>query len=116
MKYSDRQRVEKIIATADRLSQYLDSGNITRDKVMDDYSVQWTVTTPLYNIGEQTYHLSAELKDRFPDARFPACATALSTITRERTGASSRRCCSVIYRRSSGSFGKYSGLFDLRFH
>ena len=36
MKYSDRQRVEKIIATADRLSQYLDSGNITRDKVMDD--------------------------------------------------------------------------------
>ena len=67
MKYTDRQRIEKIIFIANRLSQYMSLACITRDTVLNDYTVQWTVTTPLYNIGEQTYNLSPELKNQFPD-------------------------------------------------
>lgn len=67
MKYTDRQRIEKIIFTAERLSEYLSTNEVTPEKVMSDYAIQWTVTTPLYNIGEQTYNLSVELKDRFPE-------------------------------------------------
>lgn len=98
MKYSDRQRVEKIIATADRLSQYLDSGNITRDKVMDDYTVQWTVTTPLYNIGEQTYHLSAELKDRFPDVPWAKVSGLRHRLVHDYEGANWSIIAEVLFR------------------
>lgn len=34
---------------------------------MNDYTVQWTVTTPLYNIGEHVYGLSNDLKASHPD-------------------------------------------------
>ena len=34
---------------------------------MEDEFSQWAVTTPLYNIGEQVYKISAELKAKYPD-------------------------------------------------
>ncbi|MBQ6380607.1 MAG: DUF86 domain-containing protein [Clostridia bacterium] len=34
---------------------------------MDDEFFQWAVTTPLYNIGEQVYHISSEMKSAYPD-------------------------------------------------
>lgn len=67
MNYTDRQRIKKIISTGNRLFEYLSKNEVTSEKVMNDYAIQWTVTTPLYNIGEQTYNLSPELKDRFPE-------------------------------------------------
>ena len=34
---------------------------------MKDEFLQWAVTTPLYNIGEQVYKISDELKSDYPD-------------------------------------------------
>jgi len=62
MKQTDKQRLEKIIDYADKLMKYLRDNNIDRKVLMTEYSVQWAVTTPLYNIGEHVYHLSEELK------------------------------------------------------
>ena len=53
MKYSDRERIEKMIAAAEKLLCYLRDKHITTDDICNDYAVQWTVTTPLYHIGEQ---------------------------------------------------------------
>lgn len=64
---SDQQRMQKIIETGDRLLAYIAEKQITPEQVKGDYAVQWTVTTPLYNIGEHTYHLSKELKAAYPD-------------------------------------------------
>lgn len=55
---TDKERIKKIITTYEKLCAYLISHNIRKEQILEDYSVQWTVTTPLYNIGEQTYHLS----------------------------------------------------------
>ena len=52
MKYSDKQRIEKIYNYAAQLQNYLES----------NISLQWLVATPLYNIGEQAYNLSKEYK------------------------------------------------------
>ena len=41
--------------------------NITKDLLLNDEFSQWAVTTPLYNIGEQTYKISQETKDKYPD-------------------------------------------------
>lgn len=34
---------------------------------MEEYSLQWLVTTPLYNIGEHVYAISKEYKNEHPD-------------------------------------------------
>ncbi|MCD7769274.1 MAG: DUF86 domain-containing protein [Oscillospiraceae bacterium] len=62
MKYSDKQRVNKILDYSRKLCEYIQKKQITKEDLMSDYSLQWLVTTPLYNIGEHAYALSAEYK------------------------------------------------------
>lgn len=62
MKYSDRQRIRKIYEYSFKLQEYLDENNITKNDLLTDYSLQWLVTTPLYNIGEHVYYLSDAYK------------------------------------------------------
>ena len=62
MKQTDKQRLEKIIEYADKLENYITMEGIDRNRLMEDYTAQWTVTTPIYNIGEHVYNLSDELK------------------------------------------------------
>ena len=51
MKYSDQQRVAKMLETTEKLLRYVSEENITPDRIFAEETVQWTVTTPLYNIG-----------------------------------------------------------------
>lgn len=62
MKYSDKQRIKKIYETAVKLHEYIISHNITKNNLLNDITLQWLVTTPLYNIGEHVYNLSVEYK------------------------------------------------------
>ena len=62
MKYSDKQRIQKICDYAEKLLSYLNENGVTKETLLDDYALQWLVTTPLYNIGEQVYALSDEYK------------------------------------------------------
>ena len=63
MKYSDRQRIEKIYDNASKLCAYIDEHKIKKEDLLDEFSLQWLVTTPLYNIGEHAYNLSNEYKE-----------------------------------------------------
>ena len=64
MKYSDEQRIQKILEYSVKLNDYIKENQITKDKLMKEYSLQWLVTTPLYNIGEHAYYISKEYKDK----------------------------------------------------
>lgn len=50
-----------------KLLTHISENSITKDKLLGDYSLQWLVTTPLYNIGEQVYALSDEYKATHSD-------------------------------------------------
>ena len=67
MKQSDQHRVNKIYEYASKLTKYVRDNNITREALLTDFSLQWLVTTPLYNIGEQAYNLSTEYKAKHED-------------------------------------------------
>lgn len=67
MKYSDIQRVEKIRTTTRKLLDYLESAQITEKMVLEQETIRWTITTPLYNIGEQAYQLSDEFRAQHSD-------------------------------------------------
>ena len=62
MKYSDQQRIEKIRETTEKLLNYAQREQITPEKICNEETIQWTVTTPLDNIGEHVYNLSDEFK------------------------------------------------------
>ncbi len=63
MKYTDEQRIEKIIEKTEKLLHYIDDNSITEEDVLSNETVRWTITTPLYNIGEHAYMLSDEYKE-----------------------------------------------------
>ena len=67
MQYTDEQRIEKIKATVDKLIAYVNDTGLTREQILEDETVRWTRTTPLYNIGEQAYCLSKDFKESHTD-------------------------------------------------
>lgn len=62
MKYSDEQRLDKIVTTTEKLLAYLSDSGITREMILEQEPIRWAITTPLYNIGEQAYYLSDTFK------------------------------------------------------
>ena len=44
MKYSDEQRIQKIYENADKLQNYIKEHEITKEDLLNDYSLQWLVT------------------------------------------------------------------------
>ena len=67
MKYTDEQRLQKILDNAVKLNDYINEHDIKKQQLIDDFALQWLVTTPLYNIGEHVYNLSEDLKENYPD-------------------------------------------------
>ena len=67
MKKTDKERLKKIVAVWNELNTQIRQRNITKEQLLKDEFLQWAVTTPLYNIGEQVYNLSGELKLQYPD-------------------------------------------------
>ncbi len=63
MKYTDEQRVQKIYEYSIKLLDYIDKNHITKEDLISEETLQWLVTTPLYNIGEHAYSLSNEYKE-----------------------------------------------------
>ena len=64
---SDIERIKKIVNTWEALQLQIKEHGITREVLLEDEFSQWAVTTPLYNIGEQVYKISPELKQQYPD-------------------------------------------------
>ncbi len=70
MKYSDEQRIDKIIETWESVKKEISDRDITKESLLNDIFTQWAITTPLYNIGEQVYNLSSEFKQSYPEIKW----------------------------------------------
>lgn len=70
MKYSDEQRVAKILEYAQKLLEYIQENKIDRERIKSDYGIQWAITTPLYNIGEHAYRISKPFKEKTPQIQW----------------------------------------------
>ena len=67
MKYTDNDRLTKILEKGRELQKYISDNAVTREDLISAVSLQWLVTTPLYNIGEHVYYLSKEFKNAHAD-------------------------------------------------
>lgn len=63
----DAYRLQRIVAVGDQLLEVIARRGITREDLLSDTELQWLVTTPLYNIGEQANCVSDAITGAHPD-------------------------------------------------
>ena len=71
---TDRYRLERIAEIGNQLLDAVNDLDITETTLSNDYRLQWLVTTPLFNIGEQVNCLSSDLIARYPDVPWTSVA------------------------------------------
>ncbi len=74
MKHSDQQRIQKIYEKSVELYEYIVRHQIKKEHLLAEIPLQWLVTTPLYNIGENVYNLSKEYKDTHDEIQWAMIA------------------------------------------
>ena len=97
MKYSDQQRIQKILGNAKKLNQYINEHDIKPEQLLSDYSLQWLVTTPLYNIGEHVYNLSPAFKEQHGDIQWGMIAGMRHRLVHDYDGTNWNIIVEVIY-------------------
>lgn len=97
MKVSDAERLKKIVIIWNSLKREMNQRRITRDLLLADEFSQWAVTTPLYNMGEQVYQLSKELKDRYPEQPWNMVAGLRHRLVHDYDGINWNIIVSVIF-------------------
>ena len=60
---TDKHRLEQIAKFGNELLEVIREDAITKDDILSNKRIQWLITTPLFNIGEQANCLSAEFVD-----------------------------------------------------
>ena len=98
MKYSDAQRLEKIRTTTKKLLDYLAQSGITREMVMEQEPIRWTITTPLYNIGEQAYNLSDPFKTAHADIPWAKISGLRHRLVHDYDNTNWSLICTIIFK------------------
>lgn len=94
----DRYRLERIVEIGDQLTRVIEAEGITEDSVLTDLKTQWLVTTPLYNIGEQAYCVSNELKARHGELPWSGVSGLRHRLVHDYEGTNWRLICSILFR------------------
>ncbi len=97
MKYSDRQRIKKMMETAKKLLNYLDDNHITKKQVLSQEPIRWAITTPLYNIGEHAYNLSDEFKQMHTDVPWIKISGLRHRLVHDYENTNWNLICVIIY-------------------
>ena len=97
MQYTDEQRIEKIKTTVDKLIAYVNDSKLTREQVLEDETIRWTLTTPLYNIGEHAYNLSKEFKDAHNDIPWSKISALRHRLVHDYDNTSWTIICDIVF-------------------
>ena len=97
MKYTDQQRVEKMLAITEKLLDYLSVNHITAADILEQEPLRWTITTPLYNIGEHAYSLSDEYKETHKEIPWTKIAGLRHRLVHDYDDTNWTLICSILY-------------------
>lgn len=112
MKVSDSERLKKIIKTWQSLKLEMNQRKITKELLLEDEFSQGAVTTPLYNIGEQVYQLSKELKDQYPDQPWSMVAGLRHRLVHDYDGINWSIIVSVIFEEMDSFVNSVSNIVN----
>lgn len=112
MKKPDVERLKKIITTWEALDRQIVERGIIRETLLSDEFFQWAITTPLYNIGEQVYQLSGELKSMHPDMPWSAVAGLRHRLVHDYEGINWSVIVEVVFDEMPGFIEGVRRIFD----
>ena len=81
----------------EKAQQYINEHDIKPEQLLSDYSLQWLVTTPLYNIGEHVYNLSPAFKEQHGDIQWGMIAGMRHRLVHDYDGTNWNIIVEVIY-------------------
>ena len=110
MKYSDAQRMEKIKNTTRKLLDFLLTAHVSREQVLSDETLRWTITTPLYNIGEHVYNLSDEFRAANPEIPWSKIAGLRHRLVHDYENTNWTIICDIIFDVLPDFFGNIKTL------
>ena len=97
MKYSDTQRIEKMCVTTKKLLGYLYENGITREDILASEPLRWTITTPLYNIGEHAYHLSEDFRNKYSHVQWSKIAGLRHRLVHDYENTNWLLICTILF-------------------
>ncbi len=97
MRYSDIQRLEHISATARKLLAWLSDQAVTREEILSREPLRWTITTPLYNIGEHCSGLSDAFKAAHPDIPWSKVAGLRHRLVHDYENTNWTLICTILF-------------------
>ena len=97
MKYSDQQRVQRIYDNAVKLYEYIRNNQIKKEDLINETTLQWLVTTPLYNIGEHVYNLSKDYKETHNDIQWAMIAGVRHRLVHDYDGTNWNIIADVVF-------------------
>lgn len=97
MRYSDMQRVEKMLSTTNKLLAYLSENEITEDMILAQEHLRWTITTPLYNIGEHAYQISDDFRASYPDIPWSKIAGLRHRLVHDYENTNWTLICAILF-------------------
>lgn len=100
MKYTDQQRIQKIYEKAIQLNAYIVSHQIKKDNLLAEISLQWLVTTPLYDIGEHVYDLSSAYKEAHAEIQWAMIAGLRHRLIHDYEGTNWNIIADVVFEES----------------
>lgn len=109
---SDNERLNKIVNLWSALNAQIKERHITRESLLEDEFLQWAVTTPLYNIGEQVYGLSPELKKQHPEIPWVVVSGLRHRLVHDYQGINWSIIVEVIFDEMDGFVRSVKALID----
>lgn len=112
MRHTDGYRLERIAETGALLLKLLEDEGIDRTQLLSDYRIQWQVTTPLYNIGEQVYCLSKDFKARHPEVPWSGIAGLRHRLVHDYEGTNWNIVASIVFDELPGFLDQVTILLE----
>ena len=111
MKYSDQQRICKIYENATKLYNYILENKLKKEDLLSEFSLQWLVTTPLYNIGEHVYNLSNEYKEAHSEIQWSMIAGVRHRLVHDYDGTNWSIIADVVFEELPILIGQLEEIF-----
>lgn len=80
-----------------KLNEYINGHKISKEDLLKEYSLQWLVTTPLYNISEHVYNLSDAYKKAHSEIQWSMIAGVRHRLVHDYDGTNWNIIADVVF-------------------
>ena len=97
MRYTDDERVKKVCKYALELHEYVTDHQVQRDDLIGNRDLQWLVTTPIFNMGENASHLSQQYMEAHSEIPWRRIANLRNRLVHDYDGINWEIIADVIF-------------------